>query len=46
MITHVSNYANIETPILDSKNHADLPEVPWTPDVRRYLSNLVATPIQ
>lgn len=34
----------IETPILDSKNPADLPEVPWTPDARRYLSNLAAPP--
>lgn len=34
----------IETPILDSKNPVDLPEVPWTPDARRYLSNLAAPP--
>jgi NAD(P)-dependent dehydrogenase (short-subunit alcohol dehydrogenase family) len=34
----------IETPILDSMNPADLPEVPWTPDARRYLSNLAAPP--
>jgi NAD(P)-dependent dehydrogenase (short-subunit alcohol dehydrogenase family) len=34
----------IETPILDSMNPADLPSVPWTPDARRYLSNLAAPP--
>jgi NAD(P)-dependent dehydrogenase (short-subunit alcohol dehydrogenase family) len=34
----------IETPILDSTNPADLPEVPWTPNARRYLSNLAAPP--
>ncbi len=34
----------IETPILDSMNPADLPAVPWTPDARRYLSNLAAPP--
>ena len=34
----------IETPILDSMNPADLPEVPWTPNARRYLSNLAAPP--
>jgi hypothetical protein len=25
-------------------NPADLPEVPWTPNARRYLSNLAAPP--
>ena len=34
----------IETPILDSMNPADLPAVPWTPDTRRYLTNLAAPP--
>lgn len=34
----------IETPILDSVNPADLPTVPWTPNARRYLSNLAAPP--
>ena len=34
----------IETPILDSTNPADLPAVPWTPDARRYLTNLAAPP--
>ena len=34
----------IETPILDSMNPADLPDVPWTPDARRYLTNLAAPP--
>ena len=34
----------IETPILDSFNPADLPTVPWTPNARRYLSNLAAPP--
>ncbi len=34
----------IDTPILDSKNPADLPEVPWTPDAKRYLTNLGGKP--
>lgn len=34
----------IETPILDSFNPEDLPAVPWTPNARRYLSNLAAPP--
>ena len=34
----------IETPILDSFNPADLPAVAWTPNARRYLSNLAAPP--
>ena len=34
----------IETPLLHSTNPTDLPEVPWTPDAVRYLSNLAAKP--
>lgn len=34
----------IETPILDNMNPIDLPAVPWTPDARRYLTNLSAPP--
>ena len=34
----------IETPILDSFNPADLPAVAWTPNARRYQTNLAAPP--
>lgn len=34
----------IETPILDSRNPADLPPVPTAPDVRRYLTRLSGPP--
>jgi NAD(P)-dependent dehydrogenase (short-subunit alcohol dehydrogenase family) len=34
----------IETPILDGENPADLPETPWTPNVRDYLTRLAGKP--
>ncbi len=34
----------IETPILDAANPADLPATSWTPNMRRFLSRLVAPP--
>jgi NAD(P)-dependent dehydrogenase (short-subunit alcohol dehydrogenase family) len=36
--------AAIETPILDSNNPTDLPAVPWTPDMRRFLTKLAGPP--
>lgn len=36
--------AAIETPLLDSENPGDLPNVPWTPDMRRFLTNLAGPP--
>lgn len=36
--------AAIETPILDGTNPVDLKEVPWTPDVRRFLTKLAGPP--
>lgn len=36
--------AAIETPLLDSMNPADLAAVPWTPDIRRFLTNLAGPP--
>jgi len=37
--------AAIETPLLDSMNPPDLKVVPWTPNVRRFLTNLAGAPI-
>ena len=37
--------AAIETPLLDSMNPADLKEIPWTPNIRRFLTNLAGAPI-
>jgi len=34
----------IETPLLDQKQLPGLPEMPWVPDSRRYLTNLAGTP--
>jgi len=34
----------IETPILDSRNPADLPQVAWQPNVRRYLRKMGGAP--
>lgn len=36
--------AAIETPLLDSMNPPDLAAVPWTPDIRRFLTNLAGRP--
>jgi NAD(P)-dependent dehydrogenase (short-subunit alcohol dehydrogenase family) len=36
--------AAIETPILDKGQPADLPETPWVPDVRRFLTRLAGPP--
>ncbi len=36
--------AAIETPILYSSNPIDLPEVPWSPDTKRFLTNLAGPP--
>jgi NAD(P)-dependent dehydrogenase (short-subunit alcohol dehydrogenase family) len=36
--------AAIETPILNSFNPEDLPEVPWRPETKRYLTNLAGPP--
>lgn len=34
----------IETPLLDSMNATDLKEIPWSPDIRRFLTNLAGPP--
>lgn len=36
--------AAIETPLLDRGNPADLPQPPWTPDLRRFLTRLAGPP--
>lgn len=36
--------AAIETPILDKGQPADLPESPWIPDIRRFLTQLAGPP--
>ncbi|MFM9075351.1 MAG: SDR family NAD(P)-dependent oxidoreductase, partial [Bacteroidota bacterium] len=36
--------AAIETPLLDSMNQSDLPQIPWSPDIRRFLTNLAGPP--
>lgn len=36
--------AAIETPILESMNPTDLPAVPWTPNIRRFLTKLGGPP--
>lgn len=36
--------AAIETPLLDRMNPTDLKSVPWTPDIRRFLTNLAGAP--
>ena len=36
--------AAIETPILDKGQPTDLPETPWIPDVRRFLTRLAGPP--
>lgn len=36
--------AAIETPLLDSMNQSDLSEIPWSPDIRRFLTNLAGPP--
>jgi len=36
--------AAIETPLLDRMNPTDLKAVPWTPDIRRFLTNLAGAP--
>ena len=33
----------IETPILDTKNPSDLPQVSWTPHIRRFLQRIAGT---
>jgi len=36
--------AAIETPLLDSMNPTDLKNIPWSPDIRRFLTNLAGPP--
>jgi NAD(P)-dependent dehydrogenase (short-subunit alcohol dehydrogenase family) len=36
--------AAIETPLLDAGNPADLPKLPWRPDIRRFLTNAAGPP--
>jgi len=36
--------AAVETPILDSDNPADLPQVAWKPDLRRFLTKVAGPP--